>query len=151
MTAKQGCCRGHIWRFALLPAALLAFFLWYLIRQQKTAPQQPETRIKLPPLEPEVIKKPAAAKPMVPGKADDLTRIGGIGPKAAVALKTAGIDSFAALAAAAPALLRQILAAAGMRIVNPESWKQQAKFAAAADWEGLAAFNAKRKAAAGKS
>ena len=151
MTRNHGCCLMSIWRITLIPAALLAFFLWYLVRQQKTASNQSAPTIKLPPVESIEKEKPVAAKPAAPRKGDDLTRIDGVGPKAAAALKAAGINNFSALAEASPEQLKQMLSDAGMRIVNPESWQQQAKFAAAGDWEGLAAFNARRKGAAGKS
>lgn len=60
--------------------------------------------------------------------ADDLTRISGIGPKMATILAAAGITTYAQLAAATGAGLREILEAAGprYRLVDPTSWPDQA-------------------------
>ncbi len=70
---------------------------------------------------------------------DDLCRIGGIGPKVAALLGTAGITTFAQLAAAAPEHLQEILQAAGLRFMDPGTWPQQAALAAVGDWDALAA------------
>ncbi|MDZ4764689.1 MAG: helix-hairpin-helix domain-containing protein [Chloroflexota bacterium] len=70
--------------------------------------------------------------------ADDLTRIHGIGPKIAGALRDLGIDTFAKLAAADQAQLQAALEAVGAkRLGDPGSWIEQAPYAARADWEGM--------------
>lgn len=69
---------------------------------------------------------------------DDLKRIEGIGPKIASLLRDAGIATFAQLAAADVERLREILAAANLRIADPTTWPEQAALAAAGDWERLA-------------
>ena len=78
---------------------------------------------------------PAAAG----GKADDLTRIEGIGPKIAELLHTAGIATFAELAKAEVAHLREILHAAGNRFAahDPETWPKQSALAAAGKFAEL--------------
>ncbi len=70
------------------------------------------------------VKKETAA-------ADDLTLIEGIGPKIAELFVANGISTFAALAAAKPDALRDILAKGGKRyqIHNPETWPQQGALA----------------------
>ncbi len=85
---------------------------------------------------------PAAVAPLlaatVPaGAGDDLTRIEGVGPKVSSVLHEAGVTSFAALAAADAGDLRRILRGAGLRLSDPASWPEQARLAAAGDWEGL--------------
>ena len=59
---------------------------------------------------------------------DDLTKISGIGPKTAGILATAGITTYAQLAAATDAGLREILESAGprYRLLDPTTWPDQA-------------------------
>ena len=72
---------------------------------------------------------------------DDLTRIEGIGPKMSAALKAAGVNTFAALAASDEDTLRAAVRAAGMRLApSIPTWPQQAQYAAQGDWDGLQAF-----------
>jgi predicted flap endonuclease-1-like 5' DNA nuclease len=85
--------------------------------------------------------KSVLASPSTRGR-DDLRRIEGIGPKSTQVLAQAGIVSFRQLAATDVGLLRQILREAGMRIVFPDTWPEQASLAAAGDWEGLSALQA---------
>ncbi|MEZ5651126.1 MAG: DUF4332 domain-containing protein [Burkholderiaceae bacterium] len=70
---------------------------------------------------------------------DDLTRIEGVGPKIAELLQAAGIRSFADLAAADTDRLKSILTDAGSRFAahDPGTWAEQAKLAAAGDWDAL--------------
>lgn len=72
---------------------------------------------------------PTAADPAP--AADDLTRISGIGPKAAALLHAAGITSYAQLAASSVAELQAILDQAGprYRVVDPSSWPEKAQVA----------------------
>lgn len=152
MTCK---CASHPacprwWRLTLLPAALLALLLWVLLRQRPLKPIRHTPPIELTPVKPTAAKKPPAAPPAAAQKADDLTRIAGIGPKAAEALKAAGTRTYADLANASPEQLKQILSRAGMRALNPESWKQQAALAAASQWEELAALISSRKSSKAK-
>ena len=83
-----------------------------------------------------VEKKAAPAKA---GKADDLKKIEGIGPKAAEALVNAGIETFAKLAKADPANIKEILVAASSRLAHlePGTWPQQSELAAAGNWDEL--------------
>ena len=69
---------------------------------------------------------------------DDLTKLEGIGPKVAKVLSGAGITSFADLAQADAVKVQEALNAAGMQMMNPEGWIEQAKLAAKGDMEGLA-------------
>ncbi len=76
----------------------------------------------------------------VPSKPDDLRKIEGIGPKIQATLQTAGIQTFAQLAAAKPTDLKQILVDAGIRIGYPATWPEQAALAAKDEWDALAEF-----------
>ena len=73
------------------------------------------------------------------GKADDLTKIEGIGPKIAGLLKDGGITSFAKLSKSNFAKIKKILVAAGPRyqMHDPASWPKQAGLAAAGKWKEL--------------
>lgn len=72
-------------------------------------------------------------------KADDLTKIEGIGPKIAELLKADGIDTFAKLAKTKAAKVQAILTAAGSRFQmhDATTWPAQAEFAAAGNWAEL--------------
>lgn len=80
-------------------------------------------------------------------KADDLTKIEGIGKKIAAVLEKEGIISFNLLAKTAVKKLKEILAAAGPRYNahNPSSWPRQAKLAAAEKWAELSALQSSLK------
>lgn len=74
------------------------------------------------------------------GASDDLTRIEGIGGKVASTLNTAGIYTYARLAETDVARLKEILKAAGLPMINPETWPEQARLAARGDWIALDAL-----------
>lgn len=72
-------------------------------------------------------------------KPDDLTKVEGIGPKAAEALVNSGIDTFAKLADSEPEKIKEILTTASSRMshLDPGSWPKQAKMAAEGKWDEL--------------
>ena len=77
---------------------------------------------------------------------DDLTRIEGIGPKISGLLQAAGITTFAQLAATDVSRLKQILTEAGLAaLADPSTWAEQAKLAAAGEWDALKALQGKLK------
>ena len=77
---------------------------------------------------------------IVRASADDLEKIEGIGPKIAQVFAKAGIVTFAQLAETPVERLQELLKSAGPRFAshNPTTWPEQAKLAAAGDWD---AFN----------
>ncbi len=81
---------------------------------------------------------PKAAKAKT-AEVDDLTKIEGIGPKAAEALVNAGIATFEAVSKAEPDNLKEILTEASPRLahLDPTSWPKQAKMAAEGNWDEL--------------
>jgi large subunit ribosomal protein L21 len=103
----------------------------------ETKAAAPKAEAKAPKAAAPKAKKPRAKKAAKTG--DDLTRIEGIGPKISGIFVEAGIDSFAKLAAAEVATLRDLLAAAGprYRTAVPDTWPEQAALAGAGDWDGL--------------
>ena len=73
-------------------------------------------------------------------ESDDLKKIEGIGPKVVTLLKEYGIETFSQLAEIPVEELSEILDAANLHMMNPASWPQQAKLAAAGEWEALQEF-----------
>ncbi len=72
-------------------------------------------------------------------KADDLTKVEGIGPKIAETLTNAWVASYADLAAKKPAEIAEIIA--GVRGSHvPDTWPKQAKMAADGKWDELKAW-----------
>jgi large subunit ribosomal protein L27 len=87
--------------------------------------------------EPATVAAPKAAAGS--GKADDLKKIEGIGPKIAELFNNDGIFLFSELAATPVERMREILEAAGprYRIHDPSTWAQQAGMAANGQWAEL--------------
>jgi len=72
--------------------------------------------------------------------ADDLPRILGIGPKTDAVLKMVGVTTFAQLAHTGVDRLEEILGEAGFRLADPQTWPDQARLAAAGQWDALARY-----------
>ena len=132
---------------SLTLAGLLALLVWWWLRRCSEEEVILETeagtisrarRIKHLRPAPEAQVSPAEAPaPTEPAEPDDLRRIEGIGPKISNVLQDAGITTFAQLAATETDRLREILSEGGIRIANPGTWPEQARLAAAGDWDGL--------------
>jgi predicted flap endonuclease-1-like 5' DNA nuclease len=75
--------------------------------------------------------------PKEPPTPDDLTIIEGVGPKVAELLHENGIMTFAQVADADVEHLRQILRGAGLPMIMPDSWPEQAQLAAEGQHEKL--------------
>ncbi len=102
-------------------------------------------------VKPAAVKKEAPAKEEKPkaepkketkakaSKGDDLTKIEGVGPKAAEYLTAAGLDTFAKVAKAKADKMKEILTTASSRMghLDPTSWPKQAKMAADGKWDEL--------------
>ena len=98
---------------------------------ERAAPEQ------LPAAAPLTALQPADAPAHEP---DDLVRIEGIGPRIASILRAADISTFAQLAATDVSRLRELLVAAKLPFINPETWPEQARLAAAGDWDAFEAL-----------
>ena len=68
---------------------------------------------------------------------DDLTKLEGIGPKVAKVLNGAGVTTFEDLAHARTEDIQNALNTAGLQMMNPEGWIEQAKLAAKGDLDAL--------------
>ena len=106
----------------------------------------------------EKVEEIAEAAPVVEEKAtedksasedpDNLTKIEGIGPKAAEALVAAGVNTYGKLAKAKADKIKEILTEASSRMahLDPTSWPKQAKMAADGKWDELKDWQDKAKA-----
>ncbi|MFZ9003141.1 MAG: 30S ribosomal protein S2 [Robiginitalea sp.] len=97
--------------------------------------------------EKEEAREEKAEKKADQAKADDLTKIEGIGPKAAEALVNAGLNTYEALAGGDPEKIKELLTEASSRLahLDPTSWPKQAKMAAEGLWDDLSEWQEKAK------
>jgi predicted flap endonuclease-1-like 5' DNA nuclease len=110
MSAKRGL---PWWAWVPFIFVLLALLLLLLSRRTRRIPVN--------------VHRDSIPLPIEPHRADDLTVIKGIGVKSASVLNAAGITTFAQLAVAPPNYLREILLAANLRLVDPDTWPDQAE------------------------
>jgi len=73
-------------------------------------------------------------------ESDNLQIVEGIGPKVEVILENAGIQTWGDLGGKTPEELRAILAAAGLSMMNPDTWSQQAQLAHEGKWDELVEY-----------
>ncbi|HAT66481.1 MAG TPA: 50S ribosomal protein L21 [Flavobacteriaceae bacterium] len=105
---------------------------------KKEEPKKAEPKVEAKATAPKAKEAPAkkAAPKKATGKADDLKKIEGIGPKIAETLTAAGIATYADLAKAKPAKIAEIIAdVRGSHV--PDTWPQQAQLAADGKWDEL--------------
>ncbi len=135
------------WVWVILIIVLLLLLLIGFARQPEPGEPlpEPEERVTPPAMVddgPEEDEAPETAPDEgaddEPKPPDDLKRIEGIGPKISSILNENGITTFDALAATDPQRLEEMLDEAKIRIAFPESWPEQARLAAAGQWEELA-------------
>ncbi|QCX01250.1 30S ribosomal protein S2 [Aggregatimonas sangjinii] len=115
-----------------------------VVENKETPEPTPETvETKAPPVVAKNPKTEVDAEPMEKikksDKADDLTKIEGVGPKAAEYLVAAGVDTFAKVAETKADKMKEILTEASSRMghLDPTSWPKQAKMAADGKWDEL--------------
>ena len=94
---------------------------------------------KVPNVEVDVEATQKAVAKEAKAEADDLTKVEGIGPKAAEALVAAGISTYEELSKADADNIKEILTEASSRMahLDPTSWPKQAKMAADGKWDEL--------------
>jgi len=131
------------WVWVLIIVVLLALLLWWWLRRPEEEPA-PATRAEVMAPSPVAGVPLREAEPVPPDPAkveepalDDLQRIEGIGPKISGILQEAGITTFAQLAATDVDRLEQIVREAGLRLADPGTWPEQARLAAAGEWNVL--------------
>ena len=94
---------------------------------------------KVPNVEVDVEATQKAVAKEAKAEADDLTKVEGIGPKAAEALVAAGISTYEELSKADADNIKEILTESSSRMahLDPTSWPKQAKMAADGKWDEL--------------
>ena len=109
------------------------------IVEEKVAVAKEEVKEEAPKKEEKKEETPKKATKTKVAKADDLTKIEGVGPKAAEALANAGLDTFGKVADSNADKMKEILTEASSRMahLDPTSWPKQAKMAADENWEEL--------------
>lgn len=107
---------------------VLGFFVLAVIVGWVAASRKPE---------PAPAKVEALPVPKKKKTGDDLVKIEGIGPKVANVLTHAGIITFDDLAHAKKADVQKVLDEAGLQMMDPEGWIDQAKLAAKGDWKAF--------------
>lgn len=108
-------------------------------KKDKTVISAPKTKAK-----PKAKSKTTKTKK----KADNFTKIEGIGPKISSILKDEGIETFKLLSNSNPEKIRELLLEKGGKrysIHNPETWPEQAKLAAEDKWDELKIWQDKLK------
>ncbi|MBE7554462.1 MAG: DUF4332 domain-containing protein [Anaerolineales bacterium] len=99
-----------------------------------------EPEAKAEPVEAQAESRPPV-QAQAPTAPDDLKVIEGIGPRIAALLQSAGITTFAQLAQTEVSRLEQLLVEANLRrLADPATWPEQARLAAAGDWEAFKAL-----------
>ena len=117
---------GWVW-YVIVGLVLLALVVWALFR-----------RVKNMEVESSSSRSAVSRDVSRDGKrADDLTKIEGIGPKVAKVLNESGITTFDALSRSKSTDIQGALNAAGLQMMNPEGWIEQADLAAKGDWAKL--------------
>ena len=117
-----------------------------IVEVVKEEPAKPEaTKEEVPEKEEAIVKE--AEKKAEKAESDDLTKIEGIGPKAAEALVNAGLNTYEALAGGDPEKIKELLTEASSRLahLDPASWPKQAKMAAEGLWDDLKEWQEKVK------
>ncbi|MCA0152534.1 50S ribosomal protein L21 [Winogradskyella vincentii] len=112
---------------------------------KKAAPKKETKKAEVKKPEPKAKAAAPKAKPATKkatGKADDLKKIEGIGPKIASTLVEGGISTFAELAKAKPEAISEIIAGVRGNHVT-DTWPAQAKLAADGKWDELKALQDK--------
>ena len=149
-----------LWLFVIVAlVAFVVFLVWWWRRgdseeegQTIAAPAEPqvagpaaeeakEMATKATVAEEAAVEEAAGGAPASPPTVpDDLKLIEGIGPKISSVLQAAGIATFAQLAKADSRQLEQILEEENpnlLRLANSNTWPEQARLAAAGQWEEL--------------
>ena len=119
------------WLLVFLAIVLLALLIWWCLGRRR-ARQTDALRDVTPPV--------AETAPSEAAELDDLKVVEGIGPKVASLLNGAAITTFAQLASTEVGQLEEILEQAGLQMMDPASWPEQAALAAAGKREELTAL-----------
>ena len=103
------------------------------MRQDQTQQERPQKEMK----QPQAKERGQEKSGQRASGGDKLEEIEGIGPKTADVLRGQGITTFRQLADTPIERLNEIMEEAGFRINPPDTWPEQARYAADGDWDGL--------------
>lgn len=108
-------------------------------KEEKAAEEKPAKKAEAAVKKEEKAAEEKPAKKEAKAKPEDLTKIEGIGPKAAEALVANGVKTYAELADADAEKVKEILTEASSTLahLDPTSWPKQAKMAADGKWDEL--------------
>jgi predicted flap endonuclease-1-like 5' DNA nuclease len=139
LLSAEAAARGGIpWWVWVILILILLVILWYWFGREEEEPSEAEPQVEpVASKASTVAAEPAAEAPSQPVKPDDLKKIEGIGPKVSGLLNQAGIMTFQQMVDAGAEKLESILDQAGLQMLDADTWPEQAKLAAAGDWEGL--------------
>jgi predicted flap endonuclease-1-like 5' DNA nuclease len=119
-----------VWLILIIILLIILYF-WFGRDEESAAEEAPVAEA------PKAVAEEAAPAPETPAKPDDLKKIEGIGPKVASILNEAGITTFQQMVDAGAEKLESILDTASLQMIDADTWPEQAKLAAAGDWEAL--------------
>lgn len=152
LLAAESTSGGIAWWVWVILIIILLVLLWFWFGREEEEIEAPmvESRSSEIEIEPEVEPEPATEAEVVsepepepeptpapPAKPDDLKKIEGIGPKVSSLLNEAGIMTFQQMLDTGAEKLETILDEAGLHMLDADTWPEQAKLAAAGDWDGL--------------
>ncbi|MEO8819212.1 MAG: 50S ribosomal protein L17 [Ginsengibacter sp.] len=108
-------------------------------KKAATEPEEAAAKVEAAPKKESQSEAKAEPSKKSSAKGDDLTKIEGIGPKAAEVLHEAGINSFAKIAESKAEDIKEILEKSGghFNAQDPTSWPEQAQLAADEKWDEL--------------
>ena len=111
----------------LIPLLLFIIFIWWFVKQLKKEEMVSSDAMEITVADNN--KETSLQKDETTSKSrpEDLTKIKGIGPKIASALKKSGIDTFSQLASSQTSDIAVILENNGIRAGNIDQWIEQAK------------------------
>jgi predicted flap endonuclease-1-like 5' DNA nuclease len=132
MLAEDAANGGIPWWVWVILILILLVILWFWFGRDEEETSEVATPAEVVPTKASTLSE--AVETVTP---DDLKKIEGIGPKVASLLNQAGIMTFQQMVDAGAEKLEWILDQAGLQMIDADTWPEQARLAAAGDWEGL--------------
>jgi predicted flap endonuclease-1-like 5' DNA nuclease len=132
MLAEDAANGGIPWWVWVILILILLVILWFWFGRDEEETSEVATPAEVVPTKVSTLSE--AVETVTP---DDLKKIEGIGPKVASLLNQAGIMTFQQMVDAGAEKLESILDQAGLQMIDADTWPEQARLAAAGDWEGL--------------
>ena len=132
MSAEDAANGGIPWWVWVILILILLVILWFWFGREEEETPEVETPAEAVPSKVSTLSE--AVETVTP---DDLKKIEGIGPKVASLLNQAGIMTFQQMVDAGAEKLETILDQASLQMIDADTWPEQARLAAAGDWEGL--------------